>query len=184
MQGPMPEIPRFDDVMVNVQELIRAMAESIVNEVMDAQADDACAEGNQRNGYRERRLLTSVGPITLRIPKLRRGTFFPDDLIDRYSRVDRAVVAAVAEMVASGVSTRKVERVARTLGADRMSASQVSRICEALDATVSDLRERSFGGVRFPYLWIDATSCSRCGSAASPGCSASPPTPTRACAAR
>ena len=157
LQGPMPEIPRFDDGMVNLNELVRTLAEALVNEVMDAQADDACAEGNQRNGYRERRLLTSVGPITLRIPKLRRGTFFPDDLIDRYSRVDRAVVAAVAEMVASGVSTRKVERVARTLGADRMSASQASRICEALDATVSDLRERSFGGVRFPYLWIDAT---------------------------
>lgn len=157
LQGPMPEIPRFDDGMVNLNELVRTLAEALVNEVMDAQADDACAEGNQRNGYRERRLLTSVGPITLRIPKLRRGTFFPNDLIDRYSRVDRAVVAAVAEMVASGVSTRKVERVARTLGADRMSASQVSRICEALDATVSDLRERSFGGVRFPYLWIDAT---------------------------
>ena len=153
----LPEIPRFDDGMVNLNELVRTLAEAIVNEVMDAQADDACAGGNQRNGYRERRLLTSVGPITLRIPKLRRGTFFPDDLIERYSRVDRAVVAAVAEMVTTGVSTRKVERVARTLGADRMSASQVSRICESLDAAVSDLRERTFEGVRFPYLWIDAT---------------------------
>ena len=36
-----PEIPRFDDGMVNVQELIRAMAESIVNEIMEAQAEDA-----------------------------------------------------------------------------------------------------------------------------------------------
>ena len=72
LQGPMPEIPRFDDGMVNLNELVRTLAEALVNEVMDAQADDACAEGNQRNGYRERRLLTSVGPITLRIPKLRR----------------------------------------------------------------------------------------------------------------
>lgn len=152
-----PEIPRFDDGTVNINELVRTLAEAIVNEVMDAQAEDACAEGNQRNGHRERRLLTSVGRITLRIPKLRRGIYFPEDLIERYSRVDRAAVAAVAEMVASGVSTRKVEKVARALGVDRMSASQVSRICGSLDAAVADLRGRPLGGARFPYFWIDAT---------------------------
>lgn len=151
------EIPRYDDGMMNLQELIRIMAESVINEIMDAQAEDACAEGNQRNGYRERRLVTSVGTITLRIPKLRRGTYFPEDLLDRYSRVDRAVVAAVSEMVTCGVSTRKVEKVARTLGVDRMSASQVSRICEVLDAAVEDLQERDLSEVRFPYLWLDAT---------------------------
>ncbi len=153
----MPEIPRFDDGMVNLQELIRTLAEALVNEIMDAQAENACAEGNQRNGYRERALVTSVGRIILRIPKLRRGTYFPEDLIERYSRVDRAVIAAVSEMVTCGVSTRKVERVAHALGVDRMSASQVSRICESLDAVVEDLQGRMFENMRFPYLWVDAT---------------------------
>lgn len=87
------DMPRFDDGMVNIQELIRIMAESLVNEIMDAQAADACADGNQRNGYRERTLVTSVGPINLRIPKLRRGSYFPEDLLVRYSRADRAVIA-------------------------------------------------------------------------------------------
>lgn len=54
------------------QEPMRIMAESLVNEIMDAQAEDACADGNQRNGYHQRRLTTSIGTITLRIPKLRR----------------------------------------------------------------------------------------------------------------
>lgn len=152
-----PEIPRFDDGMVNINELVRTLAEALVNEIMDAQAEDACAEGNKRNGHRERQLLTSVGRITLRIPKLRRGTYFPEDLIERYGRVDRAVVAAVAEMVTSGVSTRKVEKVARAVGVNRMSASQVSRICESLDAAVVDLQGRTFEGATFPYLWIDPT---------------------------
>lgn len=58
---------------------------------MDAQAEDACADGNQRNGYRERKLTTAVGIINLRIPKLRRGSCFPEGLLVRYSRVDRAV---------------------------------------------------------------------------------------------
>lgn len=153
----MAEIPRFDDGMVNIQEPIRIMAESLVNEIMDAQAEDACADGNQRNGYRERTLVTSVGAINLRIPKLRRGSYFPEDLLVRYSRVDRAVIAAVSEMVANGVSTRKAGRVAASLGIDRMSASQVSRICGSLDEIVADLQGRDLSDVAFPYVWVDAT---------------------------
>ena len=151
------EIPRFDDGMVNIQELIRIMAEALVNEVMGAQAEDACVDGNQRNGYRERTLVTSVGIINLRIPKLRRGSYFPEGLLVRYSRVDRAVIAAVSEMVTCGVSTRKVERIAAQMGIDRMSSSQVSRICEALDATTADLQERDLSDTAFPYIWVDAT---------------------------
>ena len=157
----MAEIPRFDDGMVNIQEPIRIMAESLVNEIMDAQAEDACADGNQRNGYRERTLVTSVGAINLRIPKLRRGSYFPEDLLVRYSRVDRAVIAAVSEMVTNGVSTRKVERVAASLGIDRMSASQVSRICGSLDEIVADLQGRDLSDAAFPYVWVDAACVKR-----------------------
>lgn len=78
-----PEMPRFDDGMINITELIRTLAESVVNEIMDAQADEACAEGNRRNGYRERSLVTSVGEIGLKISKLRMGTYFPEDLLTR-----------------------------------------------------------------------------------------------------
>ena len=151
------QIPRFDDGMVNIRELLRVMAEALVNEIMDAWAEDACADGSQRNGYRDRTPVTGVGAINLRIPKLRRGSHFPEDLLVRYSRVDRAVIAAVSEMVASGVSTRKVERVAQTPGIDRMSASQVSRICESLDDAVADLQGRDLSGAAFPYIWVDAT---------------------------
>ena len=155
--GDGAQMPRFDDGMVNMAELIRVMAESPVDEAMDAQADEACEAGNRRNGYRERRLTTSVGTINLRIPKLRAGSYFPEDLIERYSRADRAVVAAVSEMVTNGVSTRKVKRVAQSMGIDRMSASQVSRMCSSLDDAVADLQERDLSGARFPYIWLDAT---------------------------
>lgn len=152
------QIPRFDDGMINVQELIRVMAESLINEIMSAQADELCdSSENTRNGYRERKLTTCVGTITMKIPKLRIGSYFPDELIERYSRVDRAVVATIAEMYATGVSTRKVERVAQKLGIDKMSPSQVSRIASALDASVEDLQTREFKEISFPYLWLDAT---------------------------
>ena len=140
-------IPGFDDRMVNIRELIRIMAESLVNEIMDAQAEDACGEGNQRNGYRERDLVASVGAIRLRIPKLRRGRFFPEDLPVRYSRADGAVIAAVSEMVTNGMSTRKVERAAARMEIDRMGSSQASRICETPDDAEADAPAR----LDFPY---------------------------------
>ena len=83
------EMPRFDDGMVNLSELLRIMAESLVNEIVDARADEACEAGNQGNGYRERRLTTSAGTINPRIPKLCAGSCFPEDLIERCSCVDR-----------------------------------------------------------------------------------------------
>lgn len=154
----LPEMPRFDDGMVDMRELIRTMAEALINEIMSTQADIMCEDqGNTRNGYRERTLVTSVGAITMRIPKVRVGSYFPEDLIERYTRTDQAVIGAISEMVANGVSTRKVERVASRMGISRMSASQVSRICSSLDEVVSDLQQRLFSDVAFPYLWLDAT---------------------------
>lgn len=157
MASNMNEMPRFDDGMVNISELIRIMTQALVNEVMDAQADEACANGNQRNGYRERSLATCVGEITLKIPKLRVGSYYPEDLLMRWSRTDRAIIAAVSEMVTNGVSTRKVQRIAKSMGIDKMSASQVSRICSSLDGVVADLQSRDLSEATYPYIWLDAT---------------------------
>ena len=66
---------------------------------MDAEADQMCeATGNSRNGYRPRTLKTCVDELSLRVPKLRSGSFSPEDIITRYQRVDQALTAAVAEM--------------------------------------------------------------------------------------
>lgn len=157
MTASVTEMPRFDDGMVNISELIRIVAQSVVNEVMDAQADEACANGNRRNGYRERRLVTCVGEMTLKIPKLRVGSYYPEDLLTRWSRTDRAVIAAISEMVANGISTRRVERVARSMGIESMSSSRVSRICESLDEAVADMQGRDLSEHAFPYIWLDAT---------------------------
>jgi putative transposase len=152
-------MPRFGDGSVNLQELARQLVEQVVNKVMSTEADMACEDvGTARNGYRDRKLNTCIGTLNLRIPKVRNGCFFPEDVIERYSRTDRALVAAVAEMYRSGVSTRKVEGVAKTLGVDRLSKDQVSRICAALDTEAADLNGRTFGeDEEFPYLWLDAT---------------------------
>ena len=155
-------MPRFEDGSINLQEVLRQLAEPVVNEVMSAEADQLCgATGNSRNGYRERMLTTCVGTLTLRVPKLRTGSFFPEDVLERHQRVDRAVVAAVAEMHATGTSTRKVQRVAAAMGIERISGEQVGAICASPDSEAEELSARPLGDLPTPYLWLDATHARR-----------------------
>ena len=147
-------LPTRGDGLLDMRELARTLLETMVNEIMDAQADMACEDGAAaRNGYRERGLATPVGDIVLRIPKLRAGTYFPEGLIERYSCADRAV----AESWANGVSTRKMELIARKMGIERLSKDQVSAVCRSLDAEVAELSSRDLGEIGFPYLFLDAT---------------------------
>lgn len=90
-------------------------------------------------------------------------------MLERYQRVDRALVAAVAEMYATGTSTRKVQRVAEKMGVSRLSKDQVSAIASSLDADIEDLCGRPLGGSPVPYVWLDATyvKCRREGRVAS-----------------
>ena len=143
----------------------RVMA-MVMNAVMDEQAQLACgaargertqARTNSRNGYRPRTLKTAAGDVELRIPKLREGSYFPEEMLTRWSRVDVSVAALVREMYVSGVSTRKVERVAEKLGVSSLSSSEVSRLCGELDAEVEALRGRDLSRTPCCYLWLDAT---------------------------
>ena len=150
-------LPLREGGMVDLNEMIRRELESMVNQIMDWQADELRGEGNRRNGYRERKLATVLGEITMRIPKLREGTYFPDELIRPYSRVDRAMVAIVREVYVRGLSTRKIEKAADALGFAGLSPSRVSRMTSDLDEEVAALNARRFEGAAFPYLWLDAT---------------------------
>lgn len=150
----------------DLREATARMTEALLNALMSAQADEICgapwgqrseARSNSRNGYRERSLSTAAGDLTLRVPKLRHGSYFPEGVVGRWSRVDAALAAAVAEMYVNGVATRKVERVAEELGVHGMSKDRVSRIAERLDEQVEELRTRPLDASRHCYLWLDAT---------------------------
>ena len=76
-------MPRFEDGVIDIQELLRRLAEQVVNAVLDAEADRLCSGGvNSRNGYCERSLATCVSTLLERIPKLRSSSFFPEDVIE------------------------------------------------------------------------------------------------------
>lgn len=181
---------RRADGTIDLTGALRSMLEGLVNAVMDEQADELCAlTGTSRNGYRERSLDTQVGRVTLRIPKLREGTYFPDDIVTRWSRCDTALAATALEMWVNGVSTRKVERAVAELGVTEMSRSRVSRLACALDEQVAQLREGDLSAHPWPYLWLDATyvPCREAGAARScavvvavaAGCAAAGPSERR-----
>ena len=150
-------VPFREDGTIDINEMMRLGLERTVNAIMDAQADEMLGEGNRGNGYRERKLATVVGETVMRIPKLREGSYFPDELIRPYSRVDRAVVATVKEAYVRGLSTRKIEKAADALDFASLSPSRVSRMTAELDEEVEALLSRTYDGAEFPYLWLDAT---------------------------
>ena len=150
----------------DLREFGRRVVEASVNALMSAEADAMCgaawgersgARVNSRNGYRPRSMKSAWGDLGLRLPKLREGTYYPESILTRWSRVEAGLAALVVEAYANGVSTRDMASLAQALGVASLSSSEVSRITAGLDAQVEEMRCRDLGDQRYCYLWLDAT---------------------------
>lgn len=147
-------------------DVIRKGVELVLQALIEAEATEAIGAARyqrtetraaQRNGGRERLLTTKAGDLGLRIPKLRKGSFFPS-ILERRRRIDRALFAVVIEAYVHGVSTRKVDDLVTALGVTSgISKSEVSRICAGLDDEMAAFRARTLAQVEFPYCFADAT---------------------------
>ena len=143
-----------DAVRLVMQELIEVEATERIGADRYERSD---ARVTERNGTRPRLVATQAGDIELKIPKLRKGSFFPSILEPR-RRIDQALYAVVMESYVNGVSTRAVDDLVAALGVDSgISTSEVSRICAGLDEIVGAFRTRRLDHIEFPYVYLDAT---------------------------
>ena len=146
-------------------DLLRQMLTTFINTLMSAEADMVCgaeygersgARTNTRNGYRHRDFDTRAGTIDVAIPKLRNGSYFPDWLLERRRRAERALTTVVATCYLLGVSTRRMEKLVESLGITRLSKSQVSTMAAELDTAVAEFRSRPLDQGPYTFVAADA----------------------------
>ncbi len=145
-------------------DLLREMVGFAAQRLMELEIESLTGAGhgernperiNHRNGYRDRVWETRAGAVELRIPKLRRSSYFPGFLEPR-RMAEKALAAVIQEAYVQGVSTRSVDELVRAMGMTGISKSQVSRLCGEIDGKVAAFLDRPLEG-EWPYLWLDAT---------------------------
>ncbi|SEE11625.1 MULTISPECIES: IS256 family transposase [Rhodococcus] len=146
-------------------DLLRELLSMFIDALMSAEADVLCGADygqrsdervNVRNGYRHRDFDTRVGTLDVAIPKLRQGSYFPDWLLQRRKRAERALTTVVATCYLLGVSTRRMEKLVDTLGITSLSKSQVSVMAKELDEQVEAFRNRPLDAGPYTFVAADA----------------------------
>jgi putative transposase len=162
---PVPGVPFEETLACASPDLLREMIKGFARRMMDADVEQLCGAGygevsaewvNSRNGYRHRDWDTRTGTVELAIPKLRQGTCYPEWLLERRRRAERALATVVATSYLLGVSTRRVEKLAESLGVTKLSKSQVSVMAAELDEMVASFRSRPLDAGPYAFVWIDA----------------------------
>jgi putative transposase len=156
---------RFEETLASASpDVLREMVKGFAQRMMDADVEVRCNAGygevtpervNSRNGYRLREWDTRAGTIELAIPRLRQGSYYPEFLEHR-RRAERALASVVATSYLLGVSTRRVEKLAASLGVTGLSKSQVSVMAAELDEMAEGFRSRPLDRGPYTFVWIDA----------------------------
>ena len=134
-----------------MEQLMRIEAEQKIGA---SKGEHSSARKSHFSGYRPRRFDTRLGTVYLMIPKIRKGGYIPFFITEK-RRSEQALMAMVKEAYVNGISTRKIERLARQMGIENISASQVSQINKGLDEQVEAFRSRPLEK-SYPFVWVDA----------------------------
>jgi transposase-like protein len=88
------------------------------------------------------------------VPKLRKGGYVPFFVTER-KRSEQALIEVIKQAWIKGVSTRKIDKLAKELGIERITASQVSNFTSELDLQVEEFRNSPLEK-EYPVIWVDA----------------------------
>ena len=161
----MPEpiaTPNEESLRAGLRELIRKTVEEMPNGLLEEEAGDLvgaerCERTADREAYRagryERKLATTSGEVTIRMPKLK-GMRFTTAIIERYRRRETSVEEAMIEMYLAGVSTRRIEDVSEILWGPGVSAATVSNLNEKAFEAVEEWGSRPLERA-YPYVYVD-----------------------------
>jgi len=133
------------------EQLMEAELKTKIKADRSERTDDRIA---YRSGYRTRRFDTRMGTMYLLVPKLRKGGYVPF-FVSEKSRSEAALLGVIQEAYINGVSTRKIRRLAQSLGIESISRGQVSNITRELNEQVQAFRSRRLNKI-YPVLWVDA----------------------------
>ena len=116
-----------------------------------------------RSGYQpERTLETGLGPVTIKVPKVRsrdgEPVTFQSALVPPYVRRTKSLDAAIPWLYLKGVSSGEMESALKVLvGSEAvgLSASTVSRLKQVWAEEYDAWRQRDLSKDRWVYVWAD-----------------------------
>jgi putative transposase len=152
LQGGLGEgLPRIAEVLMNAAMLVER-----TKHLGAGPYERVEARNGHANGFKPRTFHTSMGGLELAAPQVRGSDVpFRTSLLEKGSRSDRALKAAIASMYLQGVSTRRVTTVMGELCGFEVSSTQVSNLTAELDAEFAKWRDRPLPEIA--HLFIDAT---------------------------
>jgi|TARA_B110000263_G_scaffold224755_1_gene215320 putative transposase len=168
------ELSGRDESRDPLTEMLRVGAQQLIQQAVEAELQDLLAQyaqlrtaagtaGVVRNGYQpERDLQTSLGPVAVKIPKVRSKTgkpvTFRSALVPPYIRKTRTLEAALPWLYLKGVSSGEMGSALEVLvgpEAKGLSASTVSRLTQTWAQDYRRWNERRLDQDRWVYLWAD-----------------------------
>jgi len=145
-----------DDPMLSMLQWLceQLMEAEVTAKIKASKSERSPQRSGYRSGYRVRRFDTRMGTMYLFVPKLRNGGYVPFFVTEK-KRSEAALMSVIHEAYINGVSTRRIQRLAKSLGIDSISRSQVSQITKDLNDQVKTFRERPLQDT-YPVLWVDS----------------------------
>jgi transposase-like protein len=134
--------------------LMERMLEAELTEHLGFEKNAGRKRGNSRNGYSTKKVTTDTGPVEVRVPRDRAGTFEPQ-LIAKHQRRLEGFDEKVLALYATGMSTREIKSHLEELYGTDVSPDLISRVTESVMDEARAWQARPLDAV-YPIVYLDA----------------------------